>query len=78
MAQFYGSLNGSRGEVTRLGTKSSGLRTVAASWAGAVEVNLYERDGIDYARVALKPWRGYGVQHELYDGPVNGAAAPAK
>ena len=75
MARFYGSLCGSRGEASRLGTKSSGLRTVAASWNGAVEVQLYERDGVDYARVALMPWHGHGAQRELYDGPVSGAPA---
>ncbi len=72
MAHFYGSIQGARGEATRLGSKDSGLITVAASWQGAVQVTLYHRDGVDHARVWLTPWYGEGVSQELYDGPVAG------
>ena len=40
MARFYGELQGGRGEATRLGHASSGLRTEACSWNGAVKVIL--------------------------------------
>jgi hypothetical protein len=73
MAHFYGVLNGSRGEATRCGTKSSGMTATAASWQGAVSVSLYERDGIDYARVSLTLWHGAGQDVLLYDGPVSGS-----
>ena len=73
MAHFYGTLKGARGEASRLGTKSSGLRTVAASWQGAVDVWLYEKDGRDYASISLMPWRGAGKDVAIYDGPVDGA-----
>jgi hypothetical protein len=73
MSHCYGVLNGSRGEATRCGTKSSGMTATAASWQGAVSVSLYERDGIDYARVSLTPWQGAGTDRVLYDGPVSGA-----
>jgi hypothetical protein len=54
MAHFYGVVSG-RGRTTasRVGRKTTGLQTVAASWHGAVKVSLYERDGIDHALVEL-------------------------
>lgn len=70
MAHFRGVVQGSRGEASRNGGKASGLQTTAASWQGAVGVYLYERDGVDCARVCLKPWHGHGVSRALYDGPV--------
>ena len=73
MAHFYGILTGSRGRATRCGTKNSGLTTCAASWEGAVQVALYERNGCDYALVTLIPWHARGVSRTLYDGPVSGA-----
>ncbi len=73
MAHFYGSVSGARGEASRLGHKSSGLSTKAASWQGAVVVHLYESDGVDMARVSLATHNGAGVDRVLYDGPVNGA-----
>lgn len=73
MAHFYGVLKGARREVTRCGTKASGLETTAASWQGAVSVYLYAKDGVDYARVSLRPWHGQGTDRLLYDGPVSGA-----
>jgi hypothetical protein len=70
MAHFYGLLQGARGEASRLGTKSSGLQTVAASWQGAVNVQLYGKDGVDCARIEKRPWHGQGESKLLYDGPV--------
>lgn len=72
MARFYGVLNGGRGDVSRLGHKSTGLTTYAASWAGAVRVSLYVNAlGTDCARVELVEHRGEGTRAVLYDGPVN-------
>jgi hypothetical protein len=75
MAHFYGVVSG-RGRTTssRVGRKNTGLRTVAASWQGAVRVRLYERDGFDRAFVELTSWHGAGVSRVLYDGPVAGVA----
>ena len=72
MAHFYGSIQGQRGEVTRLGSKTSGLSIVAASWQGCVRVELSEQDGIDIAHVNLTPWHGHATNHTLYLGPVSG------
>ena len=72
MATFYGSVQGTCGEVHRLGSKKSGLVTVAASWEGAVEVMLtHGKDGV-HATVRLKPWHGRGGTECLYHGPVGG------
>jgi hypothetical protein len=79
MAHFYGTLKGSRGEATRCGTKSSGLQITAASWAGAVAVELYQNTatGEDMCHVYLRPWHDSGVSRELYSGPVSGAPVKA-
>lgn len=71
MAHFYGTIQGARGEASRLGSKASGLSTVAASWNGAVRVYLYEQNGKDMARVELTPWHGHGISALIYDGPIN-------
>ncbi len=75
MAHFYGSIQGNRGEATRLGTKNSGLETVAASWEGAVQVQVIynERLDCDMVEVRLIPWHGQGVYRTLYRGPISGA-----
>jgi len=44
MAHFYGNLKGSRGEATRCGTRNSGIRVSARSWAGSVTVEMQERE----------------------------------
>ena len=80
MAHFYGTLQGSRGEASRLGTARSGLRTVAASWQGSVRVELYhsEETGQDMCHVYLAPWHGKGTELALYSGPVDPDHAASK
>lgn len=77
MAHFYGVLQGSRGQATRCGTKSSDLDVTAASWQGAVRVHLQHNavTGEDVATVYLTSWHGAGVARDvtLYHGPVSGA-----
>ncbi len=61
MAHFYGTLEGSRGMATRCGTKSSGMRVVAASWSGAVKTVLAQSsDDKTIADVSVIPWHGHG------------------
>lgn len=58
-SQFYGRLRGrSQTEATRLGTKDSGLRMVAASKTGAITVELWHRDGKDYFDIYVTDWGG--------------------
>jgi len=40
MAHFYGGVQGSKGESTRLGEKKSGLTTFANGWNLGVDVRL--------------------------------------
>lgn len=59
MARFFGSVQGRRGEATRLGDGVSGLTVTAAGWHGAIEVRLTaKRDAekSDEFEVILKPW----------------------
>jgi hypothetical protein len=38
MAQFKGSLTGTSGTVTRLGSKASGMQAEVAGWGGGVRI----------------------------------------
>ena len=76
MAHFRGTICGHRGVASRLGTKGSGLETKAASWQGAVGVQLYAQNGVDMARVSLTTHHGAGTNRLLYDGPVDSPDAP--
>jgi hypothetical protein len=72
MAHFYGTLQGARGQASRLGTRNSGLRVEACSWQGKVVVTMRSRDGVDYAEVSLQRHQGHGTSLVVYDGPVAG------
>ena len=74
MAHFYATIQGSRGPASRLGTARSGLTATAASWQGAVTVELTHDPATDtdMAVVRLCPWHGAGVDRVLYRGPVGG------
>ena len=41
MSHYYGTLQGSRGEATRQGHKSSGIRTNTACWSGTIFTRLW-------------------------------------
>lgn len=73
MARFYGTIKGNRGQATRMGTTASGMRSIAASWSGAVEAHAYASNGADRdsVDVSLIRWHGEGVSLPLYRGPVN-------
>lgn len=70
MAHFFGSLQGQRGEATRLGSKASGLQITAASWNGAIHVELFERDGKDYFVVRESKWHGSGKERVIAEGEI--------
>jgi hypothetical protein len=70
MARFYGSVQGSRGEATRLGHRN--MVTRCASWSGAVRCDAYDRDGNDYVRIQFISWpRQDGSFRLIYDGPMS-------
>lgn len=56
MAHFYGTIQGARGEASRLGTKGSGFHASACSWQGRIEVLLghNEATGKDTYRVTMR------------------------
>lgn len=68
MSEFYGIVKGNRGEATRCGNRFSGMYTIAASWKGAIRVNLYEEDGVIKYRVARTPWHNKGDFKILAEG----------
>ena len=47
MAQFIGTVQGDRGEASRLGNKKSGLTTEYNSWNYGVRVIARREDGVD-------------------------------
>jgi len=51
MAQFYASIKGSRGEVTRLGHKSSGIEGHIRGWDIGVKVVMSHENGKDVCRI---------------------------
>ena len=74
MADFYGTLQGNRGQATRMGTKKTGIETYTASWKGAVRAHAYYNSAkkTDWVRVELTPWQGNGISKVLYEGPIGG------
>ncbi len=70
MTHYYGTLQGSRGEVMEMETKDSGLVAQAASWQGGIRVVLYDVGKTTHVRVARLAWHGKGVDDVLYDGPI--------
>lgn len=72
MSHFYGTLQGGRQEVTRGGTKRSGLEAWVASYSGAVRVKIYvDMQGRDRVRVEKTTWQGAGKYMAIYDGPID-------
>ena len=55
MAQFYASIQGNRGEVTRAGSKASGLQGHIRGWNIGVRVDVLHIDGQDVCRVYKTP-----------------------
>ena len=70
MAQFRGTIQGQRGEASRLGTKSSGLRVEAASWSGKIVVELRHdaKSGKDYFEVRQEKHHGQGFSAPIAKG----------
>ena len=48
MAQFRGTIQGNRGEASRLGTKSSGMYAEINGWNKGIRVTASHKDGKDY------------------------------
>lgn len=54
MAHFRGTLQGNRGETSRLGSKASGLEATLNGWNFGVRVSLFvDTNGNDAVHIAL-------------------------
>ena len=73
MSHFYGTLQGSRGEATRCGTKNSGLVTYAASWSGAIRTQVWHDHQINRDRYEVweSPWQSIGKNRLIERGIIN-------
>ena len=74
MAHFEATVQGNRGESTRVGTKASGMDAYIRSLQGAVAVRLSHdaETGKDMVHVMLTPHQGVGTVQTLYHGPIGG------
>lgn len=57
MSKLYGSLQGNRGEVTKCGSKNSGMRASVQSWDGSLIVYM-DLDDNDKPIITLKTSEG--------------------
>lgn len=53
MSHFYGSMIGSRGEVTRCGTPNSGIQAHLRGWNLGVKVSVQREEGKDVVHLSL-------------------------
>lgn len=73
MAHFRGTVQGSRGEASRLGGKESGLTTTCNGWDLGVTCDARHTDGKDRIRITITSGSGSGNVlgtmdvHRLYD-----------
>lgn len=62
MSQFYGRIQGNRGEATRLGSKKSGVDADARGWRIGGSVYMLHVDGKDHVRFCLNGGSGHQFQ----------------
>ena len=72
MAHFYGSIQGNRGEATRLGTTNSGMVAIAASWDGCIKTYTWydEENDVNKYTVYQSTWHGAGISKLLSSGII--------
>jgi len=73
MSHFYGVLSAAgSNDTTKCGHKTTGLETVAASWAGSIVVRLHhdEETGEDCFTVTQETWKGSGIHEPLIKGVI--------
>jgi len=72
MSHFYATIPESarKHTLTARGHKTTGVRTIAASWNGAIEVELTHVDGKDLFSVRRIPWQGKGRREDLAKGEL--------
>ena len=77
MSHFYGMIPGSARKTvpTARGHKKTGLATIAASWAGAIRVNVWHNpnEDVDCYEVEMIPWESKGDRHVIARGVLGDA-----
>ncbi len=65
MSQFYASIQGNRGQATRIGTEKSGIEGHIRGWNSGVEVRgCIDETGNDEFEVYMTSGSGYGTSNE--------------
>ncbi len=64
MAHFRATIQGMRGEASRLGTKSSGMYACIDGWDIGIDVSIGHIDGYDVVCMSLT---GGSNDHTVYD-----------
>ena len=71
MARFYGTVEGDRGEATRMGHASGrGLRVSAQSYSGSIIIYLFDMGGEDWVTIGIAPSSSRQAAKDLYTGPI--------
>ncbi len=72
MSHFYATIPTSarRTTLTARGHKTTGLGTVAASYKGAISVELQHVNGKDVFTVSRIPWQGVGEHQVIAEGEL--------
>jgi len=77
MSHFYGMIPESARKTvpTARGHKKTGLATIAASWAGAIRVNVWHNpnEDVDCYEVEMIPWESKGDRHVIARGVLGDA-----
>jgi hypothetical protein len=71
MAHFIVSAEGSRGAVTRLGGKESGVRATLRTWGEGIQTYLYDVDGVTHVKLVRDGGsNGFKSEEPIYSGPL--------
>ena len=77
MSYFYGTIPVSARKTvpTARGHKKTGLSTIAASYTGAIRVNLWynSAEDLDCYEVEMIPWESHGDRHVIARGVLGDA-----
>jgi hypothetical protein len=76
MAQFYGSMTGSRGEATRCGTKNSGFSAHIRGWDIGAVIEMRHENGKDVCVVWITRGSNGNGSPVLLGRFVEGEVAP--
>lgn len=78
MAHFRGTIQGARGEASRLGHKTSGLTTTNNGWHQGVKVRAWvDGEGHDIHDIIITGGSDRGMQSTLIGRVIDGQYCPA-